>query len=342
MLGLRNLVVGALALAVSALPAMSQELKTVRFGTPNLNLPYLPIYVADVMGHFEANGIRAEFETFKQGGATAMAALIGGNIDIFPGSVSSALRAYEEGTGVVIAGALVTQYTSVVAARGAFLEERGIAIDAPLEKKLEALKGANIGVTSPGSGTDQIAQFLIKKSGLTPRDVNLVYVGGDSAIVSAFALDRVDLIVTSSPTIDKLIAEHNGKLLFNTAAAEIPELDGFPYITINTTHRFIESDRARAVATIKALADAEASLKDPAKVDDIRKAVHQKYFANFDEALFAAAWNSVIDAYPANPAISDEQIDLAIGFLNEFSKEKFGEAAREAFDREIVAEAIAD
>lgn len=330
------------AVIVSTPAAVAQEMKTVRFGTPNLNLPYLPIYVADVMGYFTENGIEAEFETFKTGGATAMAALIGGNIDIFPGSSSAAMRAHDEGTGVVIAGALVTQYTSVLVARGDYLKERGISADAPLEEKLKLLKGAKLGVTSPGSGTDQLAHFLLRKAGLGPRDADMVYVGGDSAIVSTFAMGRVDIIVTSSPTTDVIMKDHGGVMLFNTAAAEIPELDGFPYITINTTRRFIDGDRPLAVATIKALAKAETVLHDPSKEEEVRNAVHEKYFPQLDKELFAGAWKSVLPAYPQTPAISEQQVDLAVNFLNEYSTDKFSDSARDAFTDELVREALAD
>jgi len=339
---LKNYMVAAVAaLAIGGTTAASAAtLKTVTFGTPNLNLPYLPIFVADVMGYFEQNGIKPQFQTFKTGGSTAMAALIGGNIDIFPGSSSSALTAYEKGTGVVIAGALVTQYTSVVVARKSFMEKKGITANSPLKKKMEALKGATIGVTSPGSGTDHLAHFLLKQAGLDPtRDVSMVYVGGAQAVVAAFARGRVDAIITSSPSTDEMIRDHDGVLMFNTAAGEIQELDGYPYITINTTKSWIDNKHALAVATIKSIIEAEAALHDPKKQEQIREAVKKKYFPSLDAGIYRSAWKSVIDAYPKNPRISDKQIKLAISFSNEYSEQKFPASASKAFTNELIDEA---
>lgn len=324
----------------NATTVSAAELKTVRFGTPNLNLPYLPMYVADVMGLFQKNGIKPEFQTFKTGGSTAMAALIGGDIDIFPGSSASAMQAFSRGAKVVIAGAFVTQYTSVVVARDDFMKKKGVTVKSSLEDRMKALKGANIGVTSPGSGTDHLAHFLLKKAGLdATRDVTMVYVGGAQAVVTAFSLGRVDAIITSSPSTDEMIRNHHGVLMFDTAAGEIPELDGYPYITINTTRKWIDADHDRAVATIRAITQAEEALQDKTQQDKLREAVHKKYFPKLDADLFAAAWKSVIAAYPKNPALNDKQIDMAIKFSNEYSNKKFGPDIRKVFSNELIKDA---
>lgn len=297
---------------------------TVRFAMPSVGMLYLPVYVADVMGYFDEQNLDAELQVFKAGGGTAMAAVLGGDMDIYVGSTSAALRAIAQGTDAIISGALMTEYASNVVMRGALARERGLTENSTVEERLAALKGANIGVTGAGSGTHQLALYMLTEAGLDPeRDATVVFVGGSNEILAAFSRDRIDAFTLSNPTSDKAIQDYDGFLLFNMAAGQLPGVADFLYISVNTTRKWIDSDPDRAKRTMAAIQRAQQAMHDPATTNEARDKVYEAYFSRFDKALFDNAWKSVLPAYPQSPEISKPQLERVVNFLNTFSEKPY-------------------
>ena len=236
---------GALMLGTAGLasPDRAEAADGVNFAMPSVGMLYLPVYVADVMGYFGEQDIDAELQVFRAGGGTAMAAVLGGDMDVYIGSTSAALRAATQTEDAVIAGALMTEYASNVVMRGEIARERGLDEDSTVEERLAALEGLNIGVTGAGSGTHQLALFMLTQAELDPeRDATVVFVGGSTEILAAFSRDRIDAFTLSNPTSDTAIRDYDGFLLFNTAAGELPGVDDFLYISVNTRRSWIEED----------------------------------------------------------------------------------------------------
>ena len=77
-------------------PTVAQSRQKVVMGQPSEGFIYLPIYVARTKGFFEEEGLNAEVITFSKGGAEALAAVLGGQSDIYVGSPSVQLRAQEK------------------------------------------------------------------------------------------------------------------------------------------------------------------------------------------------------------------------------------------------------
>jgi NitT/TauT family transport system substrate-binding protein len=325
---------GAMALVAGGAMAADR----INFAMPSVGMLYLPVYVADTMGYFEDEGIDANLQVFKAGGGTSMAAVLGGDMDVYIGSASAALRAASQDTNAVIAGALMTQYASNVVMRGAYAAEKGITEDSTIEERLAALEGARIGVTGAGSGTHQLALYMLTEAGLDPeRDATVVFVGGSREILAAFSRDRIDVFTLSNPTSDTAIADFNGFLLFNTAAGALPELDGHLYISVNTRRAWLDENPDLAKRMMRAIQRAQQTMHDPEMTEEARDNVHAAYFENFDKGLFDKAWTSVVPAYPTSPAITREQMERVVTFLETFSERSFeGLDLDAAFTNELI------
>jgi NitT/TauT family transport system substrate-binding protein len=311
---------GALALS-SAAPAQAAD--RVNFAMPSIGMLYLPVYVAEQMGYFADADIDANLQVFKAGGGTSMAAVLGGDMDVYIGSTSAALRAASQDTNAVIIGALMTQYASNVVMRGEFAKEKGLTESSTVEERLAALEGALIGVTGAGSGTHQLALYMLNEAGLDPeRDATVVFVGGGSEILAAFSRDRIDAFTLSNPTSDTAIAQYNGFLLFNTAAGQLPALDGHLYISVNTRQQWIDENPEVAKRMMSAIQRAQVAMHDPAQTEAIRDKVYEAYFPKVEKSLFDQAWTAVLPAYPTSPHISREQMERVVTFLDTFSERK--------------------
>ncbi|WP_420392219.1 ABC transporter substrate-binding protein [Acuticoccus sp.] len=327
--------------ALAAAPVASAQ-EEVTFALPSVGMLYLPVYAADVMGYFEEEGIAADIRVFKSGGGAAMASVISGDTHVYPGTPAAAMRAVEQGTDVRIFAALMTQYASNVVIRGEVAQEKGITEDASLEERLAALEGLNIGVTGAGSGTHQLALYLVQQAGLDPdTDATIVFVGGSREILASFELGRIDAFILSNPTSDTAIEEHGGMLLFDMAAGAIPELDGYLYITLNARKSWLDEDPERTTGLVRAIHQAQQAMHDPERTEAVRDAVYEGYFDQFERDLFNAAWTRVVPAYPTSPELSVDKLERVIEFLNEFSDRGFDPSlAQEAMTNEYVERAM--
>jgi NitT/TauT family transport system substrate-binding protein len=328
---------GAMAL-VAAAPVQAAD--KVNFAMPSTGMLYLPVYVAEQMGYFTEAEIEANLQVFKAGGGTSMAAVLGGDMDVYIGSASAALRAASQDTNTVIIGAIMTQYASNVVMRGEFAKEKGLTEDSTVEERLAALEGARIGVTGAGSGTHQLAMYMLNEAGLDPeRDATVVFVGGGAEILAAFSRDRIDAFTLSNPTSDSAIANFNGFLLFNTAAGQLPALDGHLYITVNTRQGWIDENPEVATRMMGAIQRAQVAMQDPALTEEIRDKVHTAYFPKVEKDLFDQAWKAVLPAYPTSPKITREQMERVVLFLDTFSENKLdGLDIDKAFTNDMIHE----
>ena len=337
---LRHIVAGAFCAAAAFGPASAEE-KKISIATSTTGMLYLPIYVADVMGYFEEEELDVETQTMKS--SAIMAAVIGGNIDIYPGTPAAALRAAGEGTEIRVFGALLTQYASNVVISGQKAEELGLSESSTAEERMAALKGLNIAVTGAGSGTHQLALYLLGKAGIDPeRDTTLVFIGGSREILAAFELGRVDAFILSNPTSDTAVIDHGGFLLFNMSGGDIEELNGYPYITLDARESWLREDPERATAFLRAIGKAQSAIRDPARTEEVRDMVYEAYLSQFDKPLYDAAWANISTAYPESPMITSDMLQQAIDYLNQFSDDQYDPALAETALVDDYAKAAAE
>src|SRR2546426_2044132 len=159
------------ALLISAHGAEAQQ--TVKIGTTP-SFVFLPLYVAEQLGYFKAEGITAQFVDFE-GGAEVTTAMVGGSIDAGGTMVERPLILAEKGFGAKNLVALENRNPLHVVLRA----------NHPA-KEVKDLKGSRIGMTRAGSGTDLSLRALLKDAGLEPdRDVAIIAIGGGSAAHAA-------------------------------------------------------------------------------------------------------------------------------------------------------------
>jgi ABC-type nitrate/sulfonate/bicarbonate transport system substrate-binding protein len=80
------------------------------------------------------------------------------------------------------------------------------------------LKGKKAAVTSSGSTTDLLLRKVLQDNGLTPgKDVSVVVVQGDAALVAALASHQVDAIMNSEPFTSAAVAQ-GGKVIYDQSA----------------------------------------------------------------------------------------------------------------------------
>jgi len=176
----RFVVVAAVALGL-ALPTQAIAETVLKFGVASVNEGLLPLRVANDQGFLKAEGITAEFLDFRGGGPTVQT-FAGGSVDFCICAADHVLRLANRGLDARIIVGLDEHHSYALLAK----------VDSPYTD-IKSLKGKSIGITSPGSFTDNTVRWAIKQAGLqAERDFQIVGAGGGASMRAAIETGQVD------------------------------------------------------------------------------------------------------------------------------------------------------
>ena len=277
---------------------------------------YFPSYVAEQAGFYKDAGLDPTI-TDLGGGAEAIAAVLGGSAEIALTSFPSVVTAADEGAPVQAFASVMTQYGSNVVISPEAAREAGVDENSSASDKIRALEGLTVGVTSPGSATDQLMRYMLAQEGMDPdADVNLLPMGDSGSILAGYKQGRLDAFTLSSPTSD-LAVQDGGNLLFNLSEGEYPDLDGFQYMVAMTSNK-VANDRPQVLSCFTEALDRALDLieEDPDQAVELARAA----FGDIDAELYEEAAASNLAAYPASPVIDEQKAQRAFAFLEQIDQ----------------------
>ncbi|HEY7063681.1 MAG TPA: ABC transporter substrate-binding protein [Chloroflexota bacterium] len=208
-------------------PSASTTPIKIRMSQPLDALSLLSVYVARANGYFTDEGIDLDVTTFSGGGPDVQA-LIAGDVEFDATAATFLISAYQEGTPLLGVVSILNRAIVNAVMHKDVAQARGITAATPLRDKLAALRGLTLGVSRPGSLTFQIATYWAQKAGLTPgTDVNILAVGGGSAMIASLEQHNVDVIINSPPEPDEAVRQGIGVMFINNTAGDDPDLADF-------------------------------------------------------------------------------------------------------------------
>ena len=151
---------------------------------------YLPLSIAEQLGYFKDEGLNVKIVDF-QGGSRSLQAVVGGSADVVSGAFEHTISMQAKKqpmTAFVLAGSSLPSSLSLVSNKT--MKDY---------KQLSDLKGKKVGVTAPGSSSQMVANFILKKGGLGPKDVAFIGVGSSSGAVSAIRSGQIDALINLDP-----------------------------------------------------------------------------------------------------------------------------------------------
>jgi len=313
-----------LAISSAERAAAKDELTSVLSTT---GFVYLPLFVAEQLGYFEQENIDATL-VVTGGEAKSLAAVLSGDAGIFVGTPSSVFRTRANGTDVTVIGAMTTQYASNVVVSKSWAEKHGITENSSYADKLKALKGATIGVTAIGSGTDMLVRFLARQAGLNPdRDLTITGMGSGETATAALMQDRIQGFAFASPAAEFAVKHHDAVMLFNLTNGDVKDLDGFLYIAVNARDSWLKKNPDLATRYLRALQRALDTIHDPKATQKARDAVWKKYHSKIDKEFYDSVWESSTSSFPTTVDVNAKMMQRIVEFMNEFEKSKFDPAS---------------
>lgn len=271
-------------------------------------LYYLPLTIAEQKGFFEEEGLDVNINDFA-GGSKSLQALIGGSVDVVTGAYEHTIRMQVKGQPIQAVIELGRYPGIVLAVREELKDEVTSVAD---------LKGKKIGVTAPGSSTNNFATYLLAKAGLSDSDVSFIGVGGGATAVASMLRGEIDATSNLDPAISTLVSGGNAFVLADSRTEEgmqqIFGVDSLPAAVLYTKPEFIEENPKTTQALVNALHKALVWLST-ATPEDVVATVPEEYYLN-DQALYSEAVKNSLPTYSRTGVITGDGEKAAMELLS--------------------------
>lgn len=295
-------------MALAAGGAMAQQpASPVVIALGGDGLHFSTLHVADGEGLFAKEGIKVDWVDVGNG-PKSLAAVLGGSADLSPVGTSDLIKAVAKGLPVVAVSTSFDIYPTTLVLGNAAIARTGITPAMSTDEKVKRIAGANltIGITTPGSATDDFIRSLLKTRGYDADKVaNLQPVGSGPALYAAFEKGTVDGFVWFSPFTDLAVVNKQGQQVVNPFNNDVPEMVGMPYTVLITSRATLAAKHALLAKAILAYTMAlKAMADDPATARQVLKA----HFSSMNQAALDAGITTYFKGTPKTPVVTPEAI----------------------------------
>ncbi len=315
-----------------AAQAAAPNLGKVALIDAGVGLLYVPANIAKAKGYFQQQGLDVEISVASTGAGTdATAAVIGGSAQFTDTGMAQITDAVDQGSPLVaIAGSMTEYGVSIVITKDA-AAKAGVTAASPLEARLKALKGLRIGISAPGSATDQFMRYVAKQAGLdADHDMTLVALGSVGATRAAFAQRRIDGFVRSSPDPEAAAIQDNGMILLSqTGVSGLPSMRGFMMSVYATNKTLLTQHPELVRAFMVGLTQGEKFLA--ARSDESSQIYRTLRGGSIPTDIWDAAWKNNYPAMAKDPVIGRHNVDVTFSILQQIE----GKAPATTYDQVV-------
>jgi NitT/TauT family transport system substrate-binding protein len=275
----------------------SSDLTTVRIAVGGQNqFIYLPLTLADQLGYFKDEGLTVRISDLR-GGSEALAALMGGSVDMVTGFYEHTVRARVQDKRLVMV-TLFDRYPGLVLMVGKRHFDQ--------VRTIRDLVGKPVGVTAAGSSTDQLVKYILRQNNLDAQAIPVV-TGGIATMMAALQQDHVWAGVTVDPLASKLERDGIARVLYDTRTEKgTREIFGGPWPAggFYSTADFISEHSKVVQSVVNAGIRALRYLRDHSP-EDVTAAMPESFWAG-DRAQYTESLRANIDMYTTDGLMPSE------------------------------------
>jgi NitT/TauT family transport system substrate-binding protein len=305
------------AQAATAAPAAAAARPKVTIMVGGLNKQiYLTATLAKQLGLYDEEGVDVTLVD-EPSGQSAEDALLAGEVQVAFGSYDHPID---------LAG-LKKQVVNVFQALIAPGEAEVVSTKAADTLKSPSdFSGKNLGVTSIGSGTHGLTQFLAIKNGVAVDQIHPVAVGAGDTFIAALQQGKIDAGMTTEPTISRIVKSGAGKVL----------VDGdYPFTNFFVQASWMNDNKPTVQKLVNAWVKTHRWITSHTP-EEITDKMPEDYYAGDKDLYITALKNqmpmyspdgkmpkgapefvlSVLQQYDEN--VKDKQIDLSKTYTTEF------------------------
>jgi NitT/TauT family transport system substrate-binding protein len=292
---------------------------------------YLPAKLTEQLGYFKEQGLNVQLLT-EPAGAQAENVLISGDVAGVVGFYDHTIDLQTKNKCIKS----VVQLADVPGEAEVVSTAKAGQISSPA-----AFKGKKLGVTSPGSSTDFLTQYLATKNGVPTSDYTTVKAGAGQTFISALNNGGIDAGMTTDPTVAQLTNTGKAKIMLDmrTEAGARAALGGlYPSSSLYMNCDYVDAHKAdvqklanalvKTLAWIKAHKPAEIAAKMPADYAGGDPKLYEKAVAdsigmfNGDGLMPADGAKNVLNVlaqFSPNVKGKKDSVDLSKTYTTEFA-----------------------
>jgi len=273
-------------------------------------ISYLPTVLAKDLGYFKAEGLDVGFQEVN-GGSAAATALVSGSVDVVTGNYMHTIQLQAKGQSLTAFMDLFDSPSMVLAVS----PKSSKAI-----KSIVDLKGAKVGVSSPGGSTDLLLKYLLNEAGVPTDSVPVVSIGMGSTAVTAMERGQVDAAVMLDPALtilQKRVSPSPLSILVDlrqrSDVEKIFKVASVPTVVLYTTPEWLSKN----AETAKEISRAETRALEwiaSHSVEEIVKAVPAN-FAGGEPDAYLEALKQAKSGYATDPKITAPGAETVLKML---------------------------
>jgi NitT/TauT family transport system substrate-binding protein len=310
----RGIGLAALALGLLAIrPAAAEDLQKVTIAFAGKGMSFLLQYIAIGGGFYKQEGLEPESVDVSSGTRQA-AAVMGGSAEITQVGFAHTMHAVGRGGQLVGISTAFDAYPIALVLSNDAIKRLGITDAMSLDEKIKHVKGVRIGITSPGSSTDEFMRTIMLVRGMDPsRDVQLQPIGIGAPMVAATQAGSTDGFAFMSPFTNMAVSKGIGQIIADPMTGELPEYRDVPYQVITTSRATLEAKRPLLLHVVRAMARA---MKLAHEDKEAARKLVRPFFQDTPESEFNTAFDTYIKAVPTTPVVSQQQVVNTVKMVN--------------------------
>lgn len=173
---------------------------------------YMPAKLTESLGYFKEQGLNVELVD-TPAGVTAETALLANQAQGVVGFYDHTIDIQAKDSSKCLES--VVQFANVPGEVEMVSKKDKDTIKSPAD-----FKGKKLGVTSQGSSTDFLTQYLAGKAGVTTSQYSTVKAGADSTFIGSMTSGGINAGMTTDPTVAKLVNSGEGSILLDMRTTE--------------------------------------------------------------------------------------------------------------------------
>jgi NitT/TauT family transport system substrate-binding protein len=311
----------------AAEPALEKKQIAIAVGGSISQMNKVAYFIALNRKYFEQEGLTVDSTAFASGTA-ALQSLVAGGADVAEGAYEHTLRMQTKGVYLTCLAIFARYPGNVLVVRKS---------QADKIKTIADLKGKKIGVSAPGSSTQNFVAGLMERAGVNWKEAGYISIGtGPSAVAAMKTGGELDALVNLDPAISALLDGGDAVILSDSRTAEGTKAAfGGDYLAdcLFVKTDFLKANPNTAQAIANAIVHAMQWLKT-ASIDDIIKSLPPAYYRSdeklyresLEENISAFQWDGIVTQEAAKnvldsiaviePALRQAKIDFSVTYDN--------------------------
>jgi len=270
---------------------------------------YLTATLAKQLGYYDAEGVNVQLVD-EPSGQSAETSLLAGEVQVAFGSYDHPIDLAGLGKQVV------NVFQATIAPGEAEMVSASMAdsIKSPAD-----FKGRNLGVTSIGSGTHTLTEFLSVKNGVPIDQIQPIPVGAGNTFIAAMQQGKIDAGMTTEPTISRLVKSGVGKVLVDLRTPESTRaaLGGdYPFTNFFVDAKWMNSNKPTVQKLVNAWVKTHKWIKAHTP-EEITAQMPQDYYAG-DPDLYLTALKGEVGMYSPDGRVPQGGPEFVLSVLQQF------------------------